>query len=139
MSLPRTRHNVRWEDLGNQIAYLPIRRLPEPQLPAIRREHLCHRLTMKPVITGPSCIVSSSHINWSGWGKKGGHLLSHVVMPHTFVRSVFESRWLTHLEESVCSREQIYCRTKYLWQEERSRRVMRLNIDLSCLLELWHQ
>lgn len=100
-----------------------------------------HQLTMKPVITGPSCIVSSQHINWSGWKKRGSFVRPRHYAP-THLSGPYSSHDGSHISRKcvlVFDGEQIYCHTKYLWQEECSAGGMRLNIDLSCLLDQWHQ
>lgn len=127
MSLPRTRRNGRPEDLGNQIAYLPISgQPPEPQLPGIRREHFLPSTNHEagdrwaPVRSlFPNALI--------GQGERRGSF----VKPRHCATTVFRSRWLAHLEEVcvlVSDGEQIYCRTGPLWQEERSAGGLRLNI-----------
>lgn len=97
MSLPRTRRNGRPEDLGNQIAYLPISgQPPEPQLPGIRREHFLpstnheagdHWALVRSLF--PNTLI--------GQGERRGSF----VKPRHYATTVFQSRWLAHLEE-VC-------------------------------------
>lgn len=119
MSLPRTRRNGRPQDLGNQIAYLPISgQPPEPQLPGIRREHFLPSTNHE---AGDRwALVRSLFPNaLIGQGERRGSF----VKPRHYATAVFRSRWLAHLGEVwvlVSDGEQIYCRTEPLWQEERS-------------------